>query len=125
MKPVPAESEFPFGMFGKGYSIYQPKGIVLVSTPWNYPMQLPLMGLADALAAGNRVIIKPSEFTPNTSELLKKMISENFNPDQVKVITGDYKVSAQLCSLPFDHILFTGSPNVGKKVMKAASANLT
>lgn len=125
IQPVHANAEFPFGMLGKGYSIFQPKGVVLVSTPWNYPMSLPLMGLADALAAGNRVIIKPSEFTPNTSELLKKMISEVFDPNQVDVITGDYKVSAQLCSLPFDHILFTGSPAVGKKVMQAAAANLT
>lgn len=125
MKPVPADFEFPFGFFGKGYSIYEPKGVILIVSPWNYPVNLPLMGLADALAAGNRVIIKPSEFTPNTGELLKKMISETFDSNQVAVITGESSIGSHLCGLPFDHILFTGSPNIGKKVMEAAAANLT
>ncbi len=108
----------------KAFKIPQPKGVVLIIAPWNYPFNLVVSPLISAIAAGNRVIIKPSEFTPNSSAILKKIIGEVFSEDQVIVIEGDSKVSAHLTSLPFNHIFFTGSPAIGRKVMKAASKNL-
>ena len=108
----------------KAQILYQPKGVVLVIAPWNYPLLLSLEPLIGALAAGNRVIIKPSELAPATAKALKTMISDIFAPDQVQVINGDAAVAAQLTHLPFDHILFTGSTKIGKQVMKAAAENL-
>jgi acyl-CoA reductase-like NAD-dependent aldehyde dehydrogenase len=102
----------------------QPKGAVLIISPWNYPLQLTVGPLAAALAAGNRVIVKPSEITPATSELLKRRLEEGFGTDRVTVALGGPEVAEGLCRLPFDHILFTGSTAVGKKVMAAAAQNL-
>jgi coniferyl-aldehyde dehydrogenase len=104
---------------------WQPKGVVLIISPWNYPFQLAVGPVAAALAAGNRVIIKPSEFTPATSALLKQKLEAGLGADRVLVVTGGPEVAEALCRLPFDHILFTGSTNVGKKVMAAAAQNLT
>jgi acyl-CoA reductase-like NAD-dependent aldehyde dehydrogenase len=97
---------------------------VLIISPWNYPLQLTVGPLAAALAAGNRVIVKPSEITPATSELLKRRLEEGFGTDRVTVALGGPEVAEGLCRLPFDHILFTGSTAVGKKVMAAAAQNL-
>jgi coniferyl-aldehyde dehydrogenase len=102
----------------------QPLGVIGIISPWNYPMQLALSPLAGALAAGNRAMIKPSELTPATGDMLAKMIKETFAEDEVTVITGDAKVGAEFSALPFDHLLFTGSTRVGKIVMKAAAENL-
>ena len=102
----------------------QPKGVVLVISTWNYPLLLTVGPLAAALAAGNRIIVKPSELTPATSALLKRQLEEQLGADRVTVALGGPDVAEGLCRLPFDHILFTGSTNVGKKVMAAAAQNL-
>ena len=110
---------------GKSRVYYQPKGVVLVVAPWNYPAQLALAPLATAIAAGNRVVLKPSELTPRTSEALVALVEEALGPDVAFVATGGPDVAAGLSALPFDHILFTGSTAVGHKVMAAAAQHLT
>ncbi len=104
---------------------YQPLGVVGIIAPWNYPYQLALAPLAYALAAGNRVLVKPSELTPATSALIHRILRESFDPDLVDVVLGGADVAATFASLPFDHILFTGSTRVGRIVMEAAARNLT
>jgi coniferyl-aldehyde dehydrogenase len=103
---------------------YQPKGVVGIISPWNFPVYLALGPLLGALAAGNRVMLKPSELTPATSELLKHMLSETFSSDHVFVVTGDASVGEAFSTVAFDHLLFTGSTRVGKLVMRAAAENL-
>jgi aldehyde dehydrogenase (NAD+) len=105
--------------------VFEPKGNTLVLSPWNYPFMLPLTGLISAVAAGNTVIVKPSEFTPHTSKLLKELLAEVFPENEVAVVEGDYSVSQELLKLKWDHIHFTGSPAVGKSIMRAAAENLT
>jgi aldehyde dehydrogenase (NAD+) len=105
--------------------VYEPKGNSLVIAPWNYPFNLAIKPLIQSIGAGNTVILKPSEMTPATSALIKNMIAELFNENEVAVIEGDASVSTHLLSLKFDHIFFTGSPAVGKIVMTAAAKNLT
>lgn len=109
---------------GRARVEYQPLGVIGIMAPWNYPLQLALMPLATALAAGNRAMIKPSEFTPATSALLVRLLADIFPPEKVAVITGGAETGAAFSALPFDHLLFTGSTPVGRKVMKAASDNL-
>ena len=104
---------------------YQPKGVVGVISPWNYPMSMAVNPTIGALAAGNRVMIKPSELTPATSDLLAKLFSQYFDEDHITVITGGPDVAQNFSALPFDHMLFTGSTNVGRLVMSAAAKNLT
>ena len=104
--------------------VYQPLGVVGIMSPWNFPVGLSLMPLATAIAAGNRAMIKPSEMTPATSDLLGRMLAEIFPEEQVTVVTGGPDIGAAFSGLPFDHLVFTGSTPVGKAVMKAASANL-
>ncbi len=103
---------------------YQPLGVIGIIAPWNYPFSLALMPLATAIAAGNRAMLKPSEFTRETSRLLAGMLAETFPEEQIAVVTGDAAVGAAFASLPFDHLLFTGSTLVGRAVMRAASENL-
>ncbi|MBF5003340.1 aldehyde dehydrogenase family protein [Diaphorobacter caeni] len=103
----------------------QPLGVVGVIAPWNYPVQLALGPAIDALAAGNRVIIKPSELTPHTSAQLAALVSQFFAPDEMCVVQGDAAIAALVASLPFDHLVFTGSTQIGRKVAQAAAANLT
>ena len=107
----------------------QPLGVVGVISPWNYPVQLALGPVITALAAGNRVMLKPSELTPATSKLLAELIGKAFAPDEVCVVLGDgandVRLAAEFSSLPFDHLFFTGSTTVGRLVAKAAAANLT
>lgn len=103
---------------------YQPLGVVGVMAPWNYPVVLALMPLATAIAAGNRVMLKPSEFTPTVNALLEKLLGELFPREQVAVVNGDAAVGAAFSALPFDHLIFTGSTAVGHKVMEAASKHL-
>jgi coniferyl-aldehyde dehydrogenase len=103
----------------------QPLGVVGIIVPWNYPLFLAVGPMADALAAGNRVMVKMSEYTPRFSQLFADLIARHFQPDEVIVINGDAAVGQAFASLPFDHLLFTGSTAVGHHVMRAASANLT
>ena len=103
----------------------QPLGVIGIIVPWNYPVMLATAPLAGALAAGNRVLIKMSEFTPKTGELFATLIAKYFSPDHVSVVNGGADVAREFSSLPFDHLLFTGSTEVGKHVMRAAAANLT
>lgn len=105
--------------------VFQPLGVIGVVSPWNYPVSLAITPLATALAAGNRVMLKPSEITPRTSDLLAEMLGGLFSPEQVAVVTGDARIGAAFTALPFDHLLFTGSTNVGRHVMRAAAGNLT
>jgi aldehyde dehydrogenase (NAD+) len=108
----------------KSRVIYQPKGRCLIISPWNYPLSLALGPLVSAVAAGNTAILKPSEFTPNTNRVVKDIIGAVFPQDEVAVVEGDAQAATDLLSRPFDHIFFTGSPAVGKKVMAAAANNL-
>ena len=124
MKPKKAPIALEFKP-GRGKVFYQPRGVAGIISPWNYPLQLAIIPLVQALAAGNRVMLKPSELTPNTSELLKKTLGENFSEDEVAVITGGSDVGATFSTLPFDHLFYTGSTNVGRMVMQAAARNLT
>jgi len=103
----------------------QPLGVVGVVSPWNYPVQLSLGPVITALAAGNRVMLKPSELTPQTSALLAELIGKTFAPDELCVVLGDGALAAEFVGLPFDHLFFTGSTAVGRKVAEAAAANLT
>ncbi|MCA9516134.1 MAG: aldehyde dehydrogenase family protein, partial [Myxococcales bacterium] len=96
-----------------------------VIAPWNYPVQLALTPLSAAIAAGNRVLVKPSEVTPRTSEVLAELVAELFSPRVAAVVTGDREVGVAFAKLPFDHLLFTGSTEVGRHIMKAAAKNLT
>ncbi|ULR54415.1 coniferyl aldehyde dehydrogenase [Streptomyces deccanensis] len=100
---------------------YQPLGVVGVISPWNYPVNLSLMPVVTAIAAGNRVMLKPSKLTPATNAVLAQMLGELFPPEQVTMVTGD---GSAFSSLPFDHLVFTGSTEVGRAVMKAASGHL-
>ena len=104
--------------------VYQPLGVVGIVSPWNFPVSLALTPLATALAAGNRVMLKPSEMTPATTDLLASMFAETFDEEQVSVVTGDAKIGSAFSSLAFDHIFFTGSIPVGRAIMRAASENL-
>ncbi len=101
-----------------------PLGVVGVIGPWNFPLHLAIMPTAAAFAAGNRVMIKMSEITPNTAETLKSLAAKYFDPAELTVVTGDLPVATAFSQLPFDHIFFTGSPGVGKRIQAAAAANL-
>jgi len=115
----------PLTMFGtRSFIQYEPKGVCLIVSPWNYPFSLAVGPLVSALSAGNSVVIKPSELTPHVSALIKTLVSEIFEPGVVSVFEGDANVATSLLRLPFDHIFFTGSPAVGKIVMRAAAENL-
>lgn len=113
-------AQFP----GKSMVYRSHYGAVLIIGPYNYPFQLLIEPLIGAIAGGNTVILKPSEFTPNVEDIVVRIINEVFEEKYVFVVTGDYKVNSSLLDLPFDYIFFTGSPNVGKIVMEKASKNL-
>ncbi len=122
----PKTVKTPLHLLGtKSKIYYEPKGLCLIISPWNYPLNLTLNPLISSIAAGNYNIIKPSEFTPNVSKLLQKMISDLFKNQENIVVLGDYTVGEKLIHLPFNHIFFTGSPKIGKKVMEAAGKNLS
>jgi len=105
--------------------MYQPLGVVGILAAWNYPLFLSLAPVAGALAAGNHVMLKPSELAPRTAELMRSIVAALYPPDYVTVIVGDAETAAEFARLPFDHLLYTGSERVGRLVMKAASENLT
>jgi coniferyl-aldehyde dehydrogenase len=110
---------------GSARIIQQPLGVVGIIVPWNYPLFLAVSPLAAALAAGNRVMVKMSEFTPRTGELLAELVARYFDADDVSVVLGDATVGADFARLPFDHLLFTGSTKVGHDIMRMAADNLT
>lgn len=109
---------------GEAWVQFQPLGVIGILSPWNFPINLAFGGLAGALAAGNRVMIKPSEFTPHTSALMARVIASVFSESEVAVITGGPEVGQAFCAQPFDHLLFTGATSIGKHVMRAAAENL-
>ena len=107
------------------YTIKKPYGIALIISPWNYPFNLALQPLVGAIAGGNCIVLKPSEFSPNTSGVISKIIESCFEPEYVSVVEGDKEVNQKLLKEKFDYIFFTGSPRVGQIVMEAASKHLT
>ena len=121
-KVTPAALGF---MGAKAEVRYQPKGVIGVVTPWNFPVQLAMDGIACAFAAGNSVMLKPSEFTPATSALLAEIMDQYFDEEELAVVIGGAEVGAAFSSLPFDHLIFTGAASVGRHVMRAAAENLT
>jgi coniferyl-aldehyde dehydrogenase len=110
---------------GRSQIVRQPIGVVGVISPWNYPVQLALLPAVAALAAGNRVLLKPSELTPRTSALLERIVAARFSSDEFAVVTGGPDVGEAFARLPFDHLFFTGSTSVGRKIALAAAGNLT
>jgi len=123
---MPKKVDAPITMLGtRSFVQFEPRGVCLIISPWNYPFSLAVGPLISALAAGNAVMIKPSELTPNVSALLHRMATDVFEENVVAVCEGAQDTAQHLLSLPFDHIFFTGSPSVGKIVMKAAASNLT
>jgi coniferyl-aldehyde dehydrogenase len=104
---------------------YQPKGVVGIMTPWNFPVQLAMDAIAGAFGAGNSVMLKPSEFTPATSALLAETIDLYFDEEEIAVILGGPDVGAAFSGLAFDHLIFTGATSIGRHVMRAAADNLT
>lgn len=109
----------------RNYVCYQPVGVAGIIVPWNYPIFLALGPLMPALSAGNRVMLKLSEYTPATNTVLRRLLTESLGEDNVIVIEGDANVAADFSALPFNHLLFTGSTAIGYKVMQAAAQNLT
>ena len=124
MKPQKVDTPLPL-LGSSSYIQYEPKGVTLIISPWNFPFQLALGPLISAIAAGNTAIIKPSEFTPATSAITQQIIEEVFHENEVALVQGAVETSSNLLDLPFNHIFFTGSPGVGKIVMQAASKHLT
>ncbi len=116
----------PITMIGSSSRVhYEPKGMCLIIAPWNYPMQLLFAPLVSAIAAGNTVILKPSEFNSNTVQVLKRIVDEAFDEREIAVVEGGVEVSTKLLDMKFSHIFFTGAPEIGKIVMAAASKHLT
>jgi len=117
--------QFPLGLLGAKAEVrYEPKGVIGIMSPWNFPVNLAFSPLIQILAAGNRSMIKPSEFTERTSDLIAEMVAKYFARDEVAVVTGGPEVAAAFSSLPFDHLVFTGSTSTGRLVMQSAAKNL-
>ncbi len=116
----------PFALIGSSsWYRYEPKGVCLIISPWNFPLNLTFGPLVSAIAAANTVILKPSEMTPHISKVMKQIVKDLFDENEIALLEGDLEVSKELLKLPFNHIFFTGSPNVGKIVMKSAAEHLT
>lgn len=125
MKPQPRHADEALMGNSQVYIQPQAKGVVGNIVPWNFPFDIALGPMVDMFAAGNRVMIKPSDYTPASAELLRTMIGEFFTPDVAYVAVGGLALARKFSQLPFDHLLYTGSPHVGREIMAAASANLT
>jgi len=123
MKPQRRQTELLF-FSNRAWVEYQPKGVVGIIAPWNFPGYLALGPLIAALAAGNRAMIKMSEFAPSTTQAIRTLLAECFEEDEVAVVGGDAEVGKAFAALPFDHLVFTGSTEVGRAVMRAAADNL-
>ena len=125
MKPEKRKTNKPMNFLGgKSEVRHFPKGVVGIISPWNLPFGLTVAPLTSALAAGNRALLKPSEFVPETAALFAEVVPKYFPEDEVAVVTGGAEISQRFAELPFDHLLFTGSTNIGAKVMQSASKNL-
>lgn len=125
MRPQRRPTMFPLNLFGGRSRVeYQPLGVVGVISPWNFPVNLTFGPLAGILAAGNRALIKPSEFTPATSAVMAEMIAEAWDEKEVAIFTGGPEVGQAFSALPFDHLLFTGATSVARHIMTAAARNL-
>ncbi|MEM9931412.1 MAG: aldehyde dehydrogenase family protein, partial [Bacteroidota bacterium] len=123
---APQRVPTPLAFMGSSsYIRWESKGVVLIISPWNFPLNLTFGPLVSAIAAGNAVMIKPSEHTPHISRLMKKIIEELFDESEVAMVEGGITTSTDLLALPFNHIFFTGAPSIGKVVMKAAAEHLT
>lgn len=126
MRPERRQAEFPLGLLGGRAEVrFEPKGVVGLISPWNFPIQLTFGPLAGILAAGNRVMIKPSEYTPATSALMQDLIARYFVEEEMAVVTGGPELGASFAALPFDHLIFTGATSIARHVMRAAAENLT
>jgi coniferyl-aldehyde dehydrogenase len=124
-RPERRSPNFPLGLLGARAELrYEPKGVIGIVSPWNFPVGLTVTPLTQVFAAGNRAMIKPSEFTEETSELMKEMFARHFAQDELAVMTGGPDVGQAFCSLAFDHLLFTGATPVGRHVLRAAADNL-
>jgi aldehyde dehydrogenase (NAD+) len=122
----PEHVETPLSLFGSRAEVrYEPKGVSLIIAPWNYPFHLSITPLIAALAAGNRVILRPSEKAPATREVVAAIVREAFEPHDVACVGGEVETAVALLKLPFDHIFFTGSTHIGKLVMHAAAEHLS
>jgi len=125
MRPDRRRSNFPYNWIGAKSAVqHVPLGVVGNLSPWNFPLTLALSPLGGMLAAGNRVMLKPSELTPHTSDALHDLIGRAFAEDEIYVATGGINVAERFAALPFDHLLFTGSTEVGRRVAQAAAVNL-
>lgn len=124
MRPSRRSADWRFQLSSNSV-VYQPLGVVGVLSPWNYPFNLALLPSINALAAGNRVMLRPSGQTPRTAELIRKIFSDALPSDVACVIAGGREVADEMLALPFDHLVFTGSTGVGRKVMRAAAEHLT
>jgi coniferyl-aldehyde dehydrogenase len=125
MRPSPRDVDPAVMGTATAYIQYQPKGVVGNIVPWNFPFDLSVGPMIEMLAAGNRVMVKPSEFTPASAALLRDMVTAAFDPTLVYVATGGLDLARAFSELPWDHLLYTGSTNVGRQVMQAAARNLT
>lgn len=122
----PKMVDTPTELLGSSHYIRQePKGVVLIISPWNYPVNLSIIPLIAAWSAGNKIILKPSEISKNTADVIEQLIADTFSSNEVIVCKGDVQVAEILLKLPFNHIFFTGSQATAKKVMKAAAENLS
>ncbi|MEM9253997.1 MAG: coniferyl aldehyde dehydrogenase [Pseudomonadota bacterium] len=125
MKPEKRPTMFPFNLLGGRSKIeYQPLGVVGIIAPWNFPVNMVFSPMAQVLAAGNRTMVKPSEFTPATSALIGEMIAEAYDPMEVSVYDGGPEVGQAFSALPFDHMIFTGATSIAKHILAAAAQNL-
>ena len=121
----PKKVDTPLAQLGSSsYVHYEPKGVVLIISPWNFPINLTFGPLVSAIAAGNCVVLKPSEHTPHASAIMKKIVNELFDESEVALIEGGVEPAMELLKRPFNHIFFTGAPEIGKIVMRAAADHL-
>ncbi len=125
MKPSPREVDAAMLGTGRAFIQSQPKGVIGNIVPWNFPFDLSVGPMIEMLAAGNRVMVKPSEFTAASGRLLAEMVAATFDPALVHVATGGLDLARAFADLPWDHLLYTGSPVVGRQIMQAAARNLT
>ncbi len=125
MRPERRKSLFPLGFLGASSRVeYQPKGVVGIIAPWNFPIGMVMAPLAGVFAAGNRAMAKPSEFTPNIAALFARLVPQYFKPTELSIVTGGPDVGQAFSQLPFDHVIFTGATGVGRHIMRAAADNL-
>lgn len=125
MRPEKRAVDFPLNLLGSKARVeFQPKGVIGIISPWNFPVQLTFAPLANAFAAGNRAMIKPSEFTEKTSDLMKELFAKYYSEEEVAVVTGGPDIGAAFSKLAFDHLVFTGATSIAHHVMRAAADNL-